>query len=74
MYRDSNYDPPFGSGFDMLISNACNKNNKSFVNLPGFFYRQVGIKLERNKEIFSILAGGKHFKVSEYEMFKLVNE
>jgi len=68
--------PTFGGGWDLSISDCCNKNNNSLVNL-GHTYNNL--RPERRYDFesqttWTAICGnpsGKNFKVEEYEVFKV---
>ena len=64
--------PCFGYGSDMAISDGCNRKN-SQANFPTTYNRAGGNKLDKKKDTFRMFSGGDtcHFRVEEYEVFKL---
>ena len=71
--RYRGYGPIFGGGYDMYISNDCNSNINSYANFPFTYNRAGGNKLKKGKDTWRMFSGGDtyHFKVVEYEVFKL---
>ena len=62
IYCSSNCGPTFGRGYDFVISDNCDKNNKSYDN-SSCSYDTKGKKYA--------LAGTKHFYVEDYEVYKI---
>jgi hypothetical protein len=67
------YDNKLGPGFgyhDLTICNSCNQNFESESNL-GSVYNFTGAENVNKREGGVYLAGNIHFKVEEYEVFKV---
>ncbi len=66
------YGPVYG-GYDLVIVDNCNQNNKSYANLPTSY--NCGSKYEKNQQSYTLFSGatnGYNFRVIEYEVFEVV--
>ena len=71
IYSYFQYGPTFGSGYDIYLSDCCDRNSASYSNLGSSF--KVDRKMfERNSwEARSYLANSYYFSVEEYEVFSI---
>jgi hypothetical protein len=65
IYNLATSGPTFGGGFDLAISNKCDENEDSYSNL-GWAYGERPAANEKT------LFGQRNFRVSDYEVFKIV--
>ena len=72
VYHHKDWLTDLGGGHGFLIDNDCNINTNSYSILgkAGYCERPQDIEPWTN-EAYSYLAGSKHFKVLEMEVFKL---
>ena len=74
IYRDRRYGPIMGD--DIGISDECNKNSSSKAYFPNVYNRAGHAKIERNQNSYQMFSGatnGYGFRVSEYEIFKVIS-
>jgi hypothetical protein len=71
IYCGKAHGPIFGKGYDIYISNNCNVNNNSFCNLGNSYILNNSAKSE-SIESKSYLAGNVNFKVTELEVFQIL--
>ena len=65
--------PTFGNG-DIYLSDRCNKNNYSGGFFPSTYNLQDTTPYKKSQESWKSFSGaesGYHFKVLEYEVFKV---
>lgn len=68
-FSNSSVGPTLGNGFNLHLSNNCNKNSESYTDLGNTYELPNGIIYQEN-EARSYLAGSYHFEVEEYEVFE----
>ena len=72
IYCDNRYGPTFGGGHDLYLSDNCNTNNDSFSNFPFTYNLEGPVKYTKNQEDYATFTGKYRFKVTDYEVFKIV--
>lgn len=65
------YGPTFGSGYDLFLSDCCDKNEESYSNLGSSFKVDNKMFESRSSEARSFFANSYYFTVDEYEVFSI---
>lgn len=72
LYYKRECGPVFGGGFDISISNQCNKNEDSFTSFPSS-YNAEDTQLTKGDYANELLTGEKsqYFSVKDYEVYQI---
>jgi len=73
---NSNYGSTFGGGADIFIADKCNQNQSSYANFP-HSYNYSSKPYTANQQSYTAFSGATanyNFRVTEYEVFKVVYE
>ena len=68
IYRDSGYGPTFGNGHDIRIADNANSNANSYADFGQYNVYSVPSRVQ---DQYTILAGTRHFKPDDWEVFYL---
>jgi len=68
IYRDSNYGPTFGNGWDIYIAYNANSNTNSYSDFGEYDVYSVPSGVQSK---YTILAGTRNFTPDEVEVFYL---
>ena len=72
IFSGKSHGPIFGKGYDIYISNNCNLNTNSFCNL-GNSYSLNNCSKSESIESKTYLAGNINFKITEYEVYQILD-
>ena len=64
VYRNADYGPTFGGGFDLVVAGGSNANNLSYTNFPHSYIDTTG-------KGYKTFTGAKNFTTSDIEIYRL---